>query len=61
MLLGVIPMICVEILSDSWRKSGIFEFLRRNVGNPRRGVKPTLQRSPTLQRGMPSPRRGQGY
>ena len=46
MLLGVIPMICFEILSDFWRKSqkgetgksGIFGFLRRSIGNPCRGI-----------------------
>ena len=39
-------MICFEISSDFWiksqkretGKSGIFGFLRRNVGNPRRGI-----------------------
>ena len=39
-------MICFEILSDFWRKSqqgetrksGIFRFLRRNIGNTRHGV-----------------------
>ena len=51
MLLGVIPMICFEILSDFKRKSQkreigkfcIFGFLRHSVGNPRRGV--ALRRS----------------
>ena len=52
-------MICVEILSDSWRKSqkgetgksGIFGFLRRSVGNPRHGV--------ALHRNVGCPRRGE--
>ena len=46
MLLGVISMFCFEILSDfgenrkrgKLEKSRLFGFLRRSVGNPRRGV-----------------------
>ena len=58
MLLGVILMICFEILSNFWRKSQKGEIgknLAFWVPTPQRR-EPMPRRSLTPQRGMPSPR-----